>query len=94
MGSLHHYRRSQRRAHGCRRVKKARDDTAQRTSSDVLEESLQEVSGGQMRAAVGRGGRGNVRTVWRRMREPQVFGSSDGMDQLTGIDCLVGVLDM
>ena len=30
------------------------------------------------------------------MREPQVFGSSDGlvMDQLTGIDCLVGVLDM
>jgi hypothetical protein len=93
MGSLHHYRRSQRRAHGCRRVKKARDDTAQRTS-DVLEESLQEASGGQMRAAVGRGGRGNVRTVWRRMREPQVFGSSDGMDQLTGIDCLVGVLDM
>jgi hypothetical protein len=62
MGSLHHYRRSQRRAHGCRRVKKARDDTAhkhkQRCSRRMF--ALQEASGGQMRAAVvlGRGGKG------------------------------------
>ena len=61
MGSLHHYRRSQRRAHGCRRVKKARDDTVHKHNAAMFSKNvcLQEASGGQMRAAVvlGRGGK-------------------------------------